>query len=220
MENEGTVDALVSDEVIREKVRNAIRSQRDGRWLGQVLSAPLVAVLVAAPIGAWLQHRYDEMRLRTENQLIRQRAAEDRESSRQEAEMTTTIEVFEKISQLLDRRLWHTRRLIWASERGATAEQLLERRIAYEEAVDEWNVNLNRNLALVERYFGQDARHDLEFEVAPAFQRIHAALATERKTPIAELKKQAEAINELLHPFNRKLLSKTQERRTALSQAQ
>jgi hypothetical protein len=213
------VEAIVSDELIREKVRAALRSERDRWWIGRLLSAPLVAVLVAAPIGAWLQHRYDDMRLRTENQLIRERAAADRESSRQEAEMTTTMEVFENISQLLDRRLWHTRRLIWASERGATAEQLREHRIAYEEAVDDWNVNLNRNLALVERYFGEDARKDLEFGIAPAFQRIHSALATERKTPIPELKKQADAINQLLHPFNRKLLTATQERRTALSKA-
>jgi hypothetical protein len=213
------VETIVSDELIREKVRAALQSERDRWGIRGFLSAPLVAVLVAAPVGAWLQHRYDNMRLRTENQLIRERAFADRESSRQEAEMRTTMEVFEKISQLLDRRLWHTRRLIWASERGATAEQLREHRIAYEEAVDEWNVNLNRNLALVERYFGEDTRKDLEFGIAPAFQQIHAALATERKTPIVELKKQADAINELLHPFNRKLLSATQERRTALSKA-
>jgi hypothetical protein len=213
------VEAIVSDELIREKVRTALKSERDRLRIGQFVSSPVIAVLVAAVVGAWLQHRSDDMRLRTEHVLIRERAFEDRESSRQEAEMATTMEVFEKISTLLDRRLWHTRRLIWASERGATAAQMRQHRIAYDEAVDEWNVNLNRNLALVERYFGQDARRELEFGIAPAFQKIHAALATERKTPKSELNGQADAINDLLHPFNRRLLNATQQRRAALSKA-
>jgi hypothetical protein len=77
-------------------------------------------------------------------------------------------QVFEEVSRLLDRRLYRMRRLYWAlcadvdSPPRADAQARMDDYVA---VLYEWNDGINRNLALLERYFGSAARDGLDYEI-------------------------------------------------------
>jgi hypothetical protein len=79
-----------------------------------------------------------------------------------QAEREAAKAFFEDLSRVFDRRLHRMRELdAWLGRARAADE--VERSLArYREAVDEWNDNLNRMLALAQRYFGQELRDNLE----------------------------------------------------------
>jgi hypothetical protein len=76
---------------------------------------------------------------------------------------------FEELSRVFDRRLHRMRELdAWLSRPRAADE--VERSLArYREALDEWNDNLNRMLALAQRYFGQELRDNLDYVLMTRF---------------------------------------------------
>jgi hypothetical protein len=97
------------------------------------------------------------------------------ETVRAEQERQQAIKVFEEVSSLLDKRLYRMRRLYWATKRAAQGEvqsDVPAARSAYEEVLQVWNDNLNRNLALVATYFGRVARLRLETELYERFAAI------------------------------------------------
>ena len=90
-------------------------------------------------------------------------------------ERVQAMKVFEEVSSLLDQRLYRMRLVFWAAKRGST-EALDEARARYRDVVTTWNDNLNRNLALVETYFGGATRHRLEDDIYEEFSAIGRAL--------------------------------------------
>lgn len=76
------------------------------------------------------------------------------------------LKTFEEISKGLDRRLYRMRRVYWAAKakaKGRSGPERLDAALAeYREVVADWNDNLNRVLALVRIYFGDEARNVLE----------------------------------------------------------
>jgi hypothetical protein len=87
------------------------------------------------------------------------------------AELEAARSFYEELSRLLDRRLHRMRQLEGWLERENEAVEV-ERLVArYQEVVDEWNDNLNRNLALAICYFG-DRRHA---ELEELYERFSAA---------------------------------------------
>lgn len=165
---------------------------------------PFVLALAPALLTGILTHYCTAQRLRTEFlcETVK-RDTDEMQKARDE------------ISRVLDTRLWRTRRLVQFSERGGTRKEYLGYLADYRKAVDDWNTNLNRNLTLVEQYFGADARDELENRIGKAFQTLNAAMATERKTPLPELNRQIDAINDEVANFSRLLLATIQERRAS-----
>ena len=94
-----------------------------------------------------------------------------------ESERILATKVFESISSLMDKRLYRMRQLNWKIRNdSASAEALDEAMSSYRDVLYEWNDNLNRNLALVQCYFGKDARKLLEGTLYEKFKEIGSFL--------------------------------------------
>jgi len=127
-------------------------------------------------LGSWFQRRawahQHEIQLRDEE---RQREAQRRDEEHQRA-----LKTFEEVSQLLDRRLYRMRRLYWAAREMAAGSGDLERlaaaRADYRAVLAEWNDNLNRNLALIETYFGTPTRNVMSGQIYEGFAALGRGL--------------------------------------------
>lgn len=98
-----------------------------------------------------------------------QNAARLREEERQKAS-----DVCQRVSSLVDKRLYRMQRLLSAvTGRAAghvTADTVSDRLRAYDEVLLEWNDQLNARLAVVGAYFGKDVRDFLDRVVYEAFK--------------------------------------------------
>jgi Putative peptidoglycan binding domain len=77
------------------------------------------------------------------------------DANRRESERSAAADVFDDISRGMDERLYRMRLVYWGLKRGdkdRTAAAMAE----YRATLVKWNDNLNRNLALVQRYFGRE----------------------------------------------------------------
>jgi len=200
---------IVSEEVLRQRIREEMAGARRPAFWRSVLAAPLTSVLLAGVLGAWLTHQYDTQRLRTENELIRSRAASDRILTQHETEVSHAFATFESVSRLLDKRLWRARSLVWAARDRVDAAELERRRVAYREAVNEWNENLNRNLAFVEKYFGQKQRGYLEGEISDGLRTVNAELR-DKHVSGKQLIERINDLNNNIYVFDVQLLQMVQ----------
>ena len=98
-----------------------------------------------------------------------QNAARSREEERQKAS-----EVCQRITGVVDKRLYRMQRLLWAiTGRAAghvSAEAVHDRLHDYDEVLVEWNDQLNARLAVVGAYFGADVRDFLDRVLYEAFK--------------------------------------------------
>ncbi len=76
------------------------------------------------------------------------------DANRRESERSAAADVFDDISRGMDERLYRMRLVYWGLRRGEKdhAAAMAE----YRATLVKWNDNLNRNLALVQRYFGRE----------------------------------------------------------------
>ena len=103
-------------------------------------------------------------------QSWQERAADiQREAEHLRVEQRAATDVFEELSRLMDKRLYRMRRIHLGMGNKLSEERMAVRWNAYREVLFEWNENLNRNLALVQRYFGDDARNTLEHKIQGGF---------------------------------------------------
>ena len=94
-----------------------------------------------------------------------------------EQERILATKVFESISSLMDKRLYRMRQLNWKIRNDTVSAEALEEAMnSYRDVLYEWNDNLNRNLALVQCYFGKDARKFLEGTLYEKFREIGSFL--------------------------------------------
>ena len=94
-----------------------------------------------------------------------------------EAELQTALKVFEDVSKLMDKRLYRMRLLFWRLNSDQYDQGAIERYMElYREVLHEWNDNLNRNLALIQCYFGSDIRKQIDYEIYKQFRDIGASL--------------------------------------------
>ena len=126
------------------------------------------------------------------------------------------VALFEELSRLLDRRLYRMRRLYWTlrrererplSERGAKSLE------AYDAVLFEWNDNINRNLALLERSFGSRMRKQLDDEIGATMRSVGVALENELKNPNAsetdlnEIGSRLARLANLIYAYNVEMLA-------------
>jgi hypothetical protein len=86
-----------------------------------------------------------------------------------QAELEAARAFFEELSRVFDRRLHRMRELDASLSRPRAADEVERSLARYREALDEWNDNLNRMLALAQRYFGQELRDNLDYVLMTHF---------------------------------------------------
>ena len=88
-------------------------------------------------------------------------------------ERERAVAIFEEVSRLMDRRLYRLKLLYWSLPAGradGTRSPLAEPRMdQYRQVLYEWNDGINRNLALVQQYFGEAMRRRLDNVIGSAF---------------------------------------------------
>jgi peptidoglycan hydrolase-like protein with peptidoglycan-binding domain len=76
------------------------------------------------------------------------------DANRRESERTAAAHVFDDISRAMDERLYRMRLVYWGLK-GGDEDRIAAAMDEYRATLVKWNENLNRNLALVHRYFGR-----------------------------------------------------------------
>jgi len=139
---------------------------------------------------------------------------------RYEAEVTKASEIFDEISSLIDRRLYATRRLVWAYKDNDT-EEIKKQREIYQQVVYDWNGNLNRNLSRTQRYFGDERRKELN-DIRAGFREIDTVLRNYRKDShpnqdeLKRIEDMVDGFNGKIYGFNINLLTHIQEGRVGI----
>lgn len=118
-----------------------------------VLAGFILTTVVGGLLGYFFQQRSWSHQHRVES------AARQRERA---------VELFDELSRLLDRRLYRMRRLFWSlvnDGEEVPSDASRERMADYVSVLYDWNDSINRNLALLQRYFGRSLRDRLDNEV-------------------------------------------------------
>jgi peptidoglycan hydrolase-like protein with peptidoglycan-binding domain len=108
--------------------------------MGSDLTLLIVGFVLTTVVGGFLGYQYQRRTW---------------QANRRESEREAASAVFDEISRAMDRRLYRMRRLYW-SVRDWDDQRVDESLSDYREILRDWNDNLNRNLALVYRYFGPE----------------------------------------------------------------
>jgi hypothetical protein len=116
-------------------------------------------------------------------------------------------ELFNELSPIIDTRLYNWRRLAWGIEDQIPEDSLKKRYLEYQEVFLKWNRNLNRNRALVCRFFGPDL---LENNIVPQFRNLQIVIMNIYNTPRASrpafnngnLDCLSDSLNEVIYEFN------------------
>jgi hypothetical protein len=128
--------------------------------------------------------------------LFQQRAWRHQyEIQKQDLHHQQALKTFEEQSSLLDQRLYRMRLIFWAATRLARQPlkpaSLDTELTDYRAVLRVWNDNLNRNLALIDTYFGEAARLQLETELFAEYSAIGEELdefvrevTTANETPV------------------------------------
>ena len=112
-----------------------------------LLAGFVLTTVAGGLLGYWLQNR--SWRSQERHRL-------------EQGQMEAARVFYEELSHLLDRRLHRMRELDGWLERPEQAREIDRRLARYRDVLDEWNDNLNRNLALAIRYFGVQTHAVLE----------------------------------------------------------
>jgi len=83
----------------------------------------------------------------------------------------TTKQVFEEISRLMDRRLFRINQLeLWLRRQDKARVDIAMQN--YRDVLFEWNDSINRHLAMLQIYFGNDIREEFDCDVGARFVEI------------------------------------------------
>ena len=88
----------------------------------------------------------------------------------------------------------------------------------------DWNDSINRNLALLERYFGTERRDDLDYEIGALMRSVGAALEKRVRLEDAQvedlggLQSDLDRLADLIYAFNVELIRSIQEGRLGPSE--
>lgn len=130
-------------------------------WQGALALIPsfVLTVLIGGAYASYLQQR--SWRHQNQSRL-------NEEERKQAGEIRTAL------SELLDKRLYRTLRLLQAIEERArnavSDDQLRDQRSEYEQALADWNDQLTTRLVSMEVYFGRDLRDRLKDTIDRRFQ--------------------------------------------------
>jgi hypothetical protein len=156
----------------------------------------------------------------------RQKANEaDRASSEQISEQrrTDASKVFAEVSELLDTRLYKWRQVAWAVEKALPASQIEEAYTSYRDTLFQWNFRLNKNRALICRFFGPEAGSQFETRIMPKLNALHEHLVQSKNTPPKKavepnsISGLADPVNNEIYEFNNRLAESIRSGRIGLT---
>jgi hypothetical protein len=136
------------------------------------------------------------------------------ERNRRESERQAAATLFDEISRAMDRRLYRMWLWHWGLKSGD--DDRIEKALAgYRTVLTEWNDNLNRNLALTYRYFGEGVWKYLDRALYEEFARIGRRLEDRykgvrglTKGPADEvLERQLQALSSEVYVLNRLMVA-------------
>jgi hypothetical protein len=79
-----------------------------------------------------------------------------------QTEKAAAQKCFEDVSVLLDTRVYKMRKIIWAYQDSRPESDIIARWNDYSTFLELWNNNINKNSALISRYFGNKRRSQFE----------------------------------------------------------
>ena len=134
-----------------------------------------------------------------------------------EKELSRALTIFEKLSPKMDARLFRMRRVFWAIEAGMDVGEIESRWQAYQQVLIDWNDELNKTLALLERYFGPDACGFFRKGIQHGFIQLHNIVgdlffekAEDQEMSMMEFMEKADILNEEIRRFNLALIQMIQ----------
>jgi hypothetical protein len=158
--------------------------------------------LVGGLLTFWFQHFQDNQKIAADKR------AEEVKITEQRQEQATAL--FNELSPLIDTRLYDWRRLAWGIEDRISEDSLKGRYAEYQEVFYKWNHNLNRNRALVCRFFGPELGEQFEGIIMPKFSDLHDTIIVLYRMPRSsrpiippdDLNSLADSLNDVIYKFN------------------
>jgi hypothetical protein len=140
-----------------------------------------------------------------------QHAVQLREQGREQA-----IRVFEEVSRLMDKRLYRLRLLYWSLALGRPDDQQSDmpddQMNGYRQVLYDWNDNINRNLALLQQYFGDQVRNQFDNVIGAEFVMLGANVESSWRDRVGssgaptEIDDQLEDLGDLVYRYNVELI--------------
>jgi hypothetical protein len=157
-------------------------------------------------VGGFLAFLYQYIQ---ENQKIKaEKRQEEINIMEQRREQATAL--FNEISPLIDTRLYDWRRLAWGLEDRIHEDSLKSRYAEYIQVFYSWNHNLNKNRALICRFFGPELGGQFEEIIMPKFRELHESIiglyriprSSRPLIPTDNLNSLADSLNDVIYTFN------------------
>ena len=178
----------------------------------------VIGFLLTSVLGGALGYIFQQRAWRHQYQIQRQDHDRQQEIQRQDHHRQQALNTFEELSPLLDQRLYRMRLIFWAGKRAAgrprKPDSLNAELTDYRTVLRVWNDNLNRNLALVRTYFGEEARLQLD-EMYTEYSAIGEELdefvrevtdVGEAPVEVRPIDRRLSALDYRVYQFNRLLL--------------
>jgi hypothetical protein len=166
--------------------------------MSETLLTVILGFLLTTVIGGYLGYLLQQ---RSWSHQHRVQAAADR---REKATL-----LFDELSRLLDKRLYRMRRLYWSlldDRPRQESEEARARMAAYVAILYEWNDSINRNLALLQSYFGHQLRAHLDDVIGARFRDLGADLEQlwkeEAAQPPNDITDRFSELADLIYQFN------------------
>ena len=134
----------------------------------------------------------------------------EREAEQKRNEIESATSIFENVSKLMDKRLYRMRRISMGVGNGKDSNEMDQRWDKYRETLFEWNESLNRNLAMIQMYFGEGARYFLENNIQSGFISYGRMLENSKNNAYKERLLAADTLNNKIYNFDLSLIDKIQ----------
>jgi hypothetical protein len=168
--------------------------------LAPVITASLLTIVLGGLLGFLFQNRS------WDHQHKIQLAEQERERA---------VEIFDEVSKLMDKRLYRLKLVYWSleDESGQAGHSpLCESRFKeYRQVLYDWNDSINRNLALLQRYFGTTIRNELDGPVGSSFVMLGRIVERWWKTNakpehMQSFEARLRELSDLVYGFNLKMI--------------
>jgi len=163
------------------------------------LTKILIAFSLTTVIGAWLTSVFQNRNWKHQRKTLNAERYDDQ-----------ATKIFEDISSILDQRIYRYRQIIYAFRTGE--ESRIDKAFQeYRVVLFGWNDRINRNYAMVEKFFGEEMRRHLEYKINSDVIFIGTLLERIKKgSPKAidreEVWKKIDEINARVYQFDLKML--------------
>ena len=164
-----------------------------------------ITFILSGVIGAWLTSEFQRKNWEHQRRVLK--------AERYDEQAT---KIFEDISSILDQRLYRYRRIVYAF-RTKDDNKIDKAFQEYLEVLFDWNDRINRNYAMIEKFFGKEMRKSLEDGIQKDIIFIGTLLERIKKKAanaldVEEVWQKIDEINAKVYQFDLKMLNIISER--------